>query len=784
MPLGRQTAPRDVVPELPTRRLGARLEADGDTITFRVYSAHATRIEVWIYGRPRDADELVRVTLRRAAGQAEADIWSGAIGLGAVRANSDPGDAVYYGLRAWGPNWPVDPAWQPGSERGFQADVDLEGNRFNPNKLLLDPYALEVSHDPAPRLSSIDPNEPSADYDTGPEHRAIDTGRIAPKSVLPLHPLAADTGVAPRRPLRDDVIYEAHVRGLTRLDPSVPESLRGTYAGAALKAGYLRDLGVTAVEFLPVQHFAGEQNDDGDPRGDNYWGYMTLGYLAPNRRFAADRSPGGPTREFKAMVRAFHDVGIKVFLDVVLNHTAEGLLARTTEGDDSRSDDTRQVPDRARLLSFRGLDNATYYTLRSRPDLDGGRTNQRYLDNSGCGPALAVARPAVRDFVLDVLGHWVREMGVDGFRFDLAPTLGNRLPGDGFAFDWSDPESLLAQLGRRLPLRTDVDPGGVDLIAEPWLAQGEQTYLLGRFPPGWAEWNDVYRQVLRRAENKLNVRSVRPWELANALSGSEQQFRPQAPPGAVRGPSASINYVSSHDGLTLRDLVSRTDDEDAWDHGGDPVAQRQAVRNLLAVLAVSAGVPMLQGGDEVFRSLGGRRNTVAADDASTWLPWDGVAAFVAAEQAGDAAALARLRERDDVRVYSFARAMLRFRAAHPGLRPAAYLTGGVAPGGSLPDLGWYGADGRPLGSGWDDPEAGFLGVRVAEPAGSVFVAYLWRDQPLDVALPAPLSADGWRRVADTAAWMEPIGNVDASPGAQIAARYWMHPRSVVVLVEG
>jgi len=766
------------------RRLGADPDVDAGTLSFRVFSAHATRVEAWIYDQPRGAAVVTRVPLeRQEPGDEGGGIWTAVVPLAPLFAGSGSDGAVYYGLRAWGPNWAFDPAWTAGSELGFVSDVDLAGNRFNPNKLLIDPYTAEVSHDPAPRLSVIDPNEPSGDYDTGPDRRAIDTGPVAPKSVVPLRALDADTGPRPTRPLRDDVVYEAHVRGLTRLDPSVPEPFRGTYRGASLKAGYLSDLGVTAVEFMPVQHFASEQNDDGDPRGDNYWGYMTLAYFAPNRRYAADRSPGGPTLEFKEMVRAFHEAGIKVFLDVVFNHTGEGLLGRRTEDDDSRSDDARQLPDRARLLSFRGLDNATYYTLRSRSDLDGGRTNQRYQDNSACGPALAVARAPVRDFVLDVLAYWVTEMGVDGFRFDLAPTLANRMAGDGFDFDWSDPESLLPLMGGRLPLRGDAAPDGVDLIAEPWLAQGTDTYQLGRFPAGWAQWNDVYRQTVRRAENKFHVSSVRPWELANALSGSEQQLRPPGPASTDTGPGWSVNYLASHDGFTLRDVFSFTDGDDTWDHGGDPVAQRQAVRNGLTYLLTSAGVPMFQAGDELFRSLGGRRNTVAADDSTTWLGWEGVDAFLRAEQAGDEAAATALRERDDVRMYQFTRVMARFRAGHPALRPARFFTGATAAGSTLADVGWCGPDGGVLATGWDDPELGFLGFRVAEPPGSVYIAYLWRDQPLEVRLPARSPAARWRRVADTAAWMEPWGNVDPAPGTEIDAVYVMHARSVVVFVE-
>jgi isoamylase len=766
------------------RRCGARLDVERGTLTVRVFSAHAERIEAWLYEQPRGAHEVARVVFERETGQPDSSTWTVVVPLSSLPTERSLDGAIYYGFRAWGPNWIYDRTWRPGTEAGFRTDVDLDGNRFNPNKLLVDPYAVEISHDPVPRLSTIDPSEPSADYDTGPEHRTIDTGPVAPKSVLPLRSLRADTGTRPRRALRDDVIYETHVRGFTRLDPSVPEPLRGTYRGAGLKAGYLRGLGVTAIEFLPVQHFGSEQNDDGDPRGDNYWGYMTLGYFAPNRRYAADRTPGGPTVEFKGMVRAFHDVGIKVFLDVAFNHPGEGLIARDTEGEDSRCDDGHQLPDRVRLLSLRGLDNASYYTLRSRTDLDGGRPNQRYQDNSACGPRLAVARPPTRDLVLDALTYWVGEMGVDGFRFDLAPALGNRLVDDGFTFDWSDQGRLLQQIACSLPLRTDAAPDGVDLIAEPWLAIGAGGYQLGRFPLGWAQWNDIYRKTLRRAENKFHVSSVRPGDLAEVLSGSMQELRPPGPPAAETGPPWSINYIDSHDGLTLRDVFSVTDNEDAWDHGRDPVAQRQAVRNALALLVTSAGVPMLQGGDELFRTLDGRGNTAAVDDETTWLHWDGVAAFLDAEQVGDDAALAGLRECSDVRTFAFARAMLRLRASHPSLRPKRFFTGEPLPRSGLRDLAWYGVGGRELtGSSWDDTELGFLGFRVAEPPRSLYVAYAWHDRALEVVLPSHQPGTRWRRVADTAAWMEPFGNVDPTPGPEISMSHFMHPRSVAIFVE-
>ena len=763
---------------------GARFDPTQQLLTFAVFSRHATRIEVWLYAQPKDADELERIPLAPGVG----GTWTLAVSLADLRGRL-VADAIYYGYRAWGPNWPFDSAWAPGTALGFVSDVDEDGNRFNPNKLLLDPYATEISHDPAPRLSFIDPNEYADDYDSGDPFRTIDTGRMAPKSVLPLSGPAspAGTGRKPTRPLRDDIIYEVHLRGLTRRDPGVPEAYRGTFRGAALKAPYLRELGVTAVEFLPVFQFASEQNDDGDPRGDNYWGYMTLGFFAPNRRYAADQTPGGPTREFQEMVRAFHDAGIKVFLDVVYNHTGEGLLKRTTETDDSRGDDAQQLAPRACLLSLRGLDNATYYTLRSRPDLDGGRRRYRYQDNSGCGPSLNVCDETVQRFILDSLRYWSDVMGVDGFRFDLAPVLGNRLREEGFVFDASDPESLLQQLGRGLPLRGGASGDGVDLIAEPW-AVGFGTYQLGQFPDGWAEWNDVYRTVMRRAENRLGCGTVLPYEVANAVAGSEQQFR-QSPQRSAARPWNSVNYLASHDGYTLRDLFCYGGN-DAWDHGGDPARQRKAIRNALALLMTSAGVPMFMGGDELMRTQGGRENTVAVDDASVYLNWDNLQAYARAAAEGDAARLSELGRQDDVRTYEFARAMIRLRNRYPALRPAEYFTGQARGGTGLKDITWCARDGGEVsGDGWSDPSAHFLGYRVDTQADtgamgvrSIYVAYNWHDDFVEIALPPNCGGARWVRLADTAEWLEPAGNLDRD-GTVIECRYGLHERSVAIFLE-
>ena len=324
--------------------LGSSYDSTQSNVIFRVYSSRATRIEVDLYASPMNSAEVLRVPLNA---DSSTNIFSVSIPVATLQAAGITGP-VYYGYRAWGPNWPYSSSWTKGSSAGFISDVDAQGNRFNPNKLLIDPYAHEISHDPI--------NATWTDgtvYASGSSYRNVDSGNLAPKSILWV-PVSQSIGAKPTRAQKDDVIYEVNVRGLTENDSNVPSAVQGTYAGAALKAPYLASLGVTAVEFEPVQETQNDSNDNtpNSTAGQNYWGYMTLNYFAPDRRYASNKAAGGPTSEFQAMVKAFHDQGIKVYIDVVYNHTAEGgawnasdpttytifLLARARQPDLLRAD--------------------------------------------------------------------------------------------------------------------------------------------------------------------------------------------------------------------------------------------------------------------------------------------------------------------------------------------------------------------------------------------------------------------------------------------------------------
>lgn len=729
---------RDDGPTAFTPPRGGTWAPDGGAVHFRVASERATHVEVWIYAAPRGEPARLSRALERGA---DGD-WRGEVSAAELTAAGVA--TIYYGYRAWGPSWTYDAAWTPGSDLGFVARVTADGDRMNPNKLLLDPYAREVSHDPI-TPGSLD----GTAYRTDDANRALDSGPIAPKAIV-LPPAAltdGDLGPRPTRALADDVIYEVHLRGLTAGDAALP--CAGTYAGAAARAAELATLGVTAVEFLPVQETGNDANDV-DPasnNGDNYWGYSTLAFFAPDRRYACDRSPGGPTREWRAMVKAFHDAGVKVLIDVVYNHTAEG-------GGGS-------------LLSLRGLDNAAYYELSTN--------GTGFYDSTGIGANTNARHRLFRDLVIDSLAAWHHDLGVDGFRFDLAPVLANGCDRGCFRWDPGDPDGVLRRAARALPARPGDGGAGVDLIAEPW-AIGNGTYRVGQFPDGWAEWNDQFRDLVRQDINLVGVVDVTLGGLADRLVGSPGIFR-----AGGRGPAASVNFVVAHDGFTLADLHAcdgknngqawpygpssgGSDTNYSWDFGGDPVRQRQAARTSLALTMLAAGVPMMVGGDEVLRSQRCNNNAYNLDSIATWL---------------DPAAATR-----QAAFRTFTQRLLGFRAAHPALRRRAWH--------DAASLTWLGTDGLPLPDAFfHDPGAHFLAWRVAgtaapdEPARAIYVAYNGATTAVAATLPAPTAGAAWYVVADTGAWFEDHQNFYA-PGAEYrmnGRRYDVGARSLAIFVE-
>jgi glycogen operon protein len=727
--------------------LGAR-KSDAGELSFSVRSLHATHIEVAVFIRATGVHEALRVPMVKDAN----GLWTARVSNAALAAASVTD--VYYGYRVWGPNFTFDAAWTPGSLVGFHADVDADGNRFNPNKLLLDPYALEVSHDPI----NAEHRDGSV-YGTGPEHRAEDSALVAPKGIV----IAASTesiGEKPIRPFKDEIVYEVHLRGFTANDQSIPANERGTYAGAARKASYLKSIGVTAVEFLPLQETPNEQNDISEGTdGDNYWGYMTSNYFSPDRRYASRRAPGQPTVEFRQMAKAFHDQGIKVYVDVVYNHTAEGGVWDSTG-------------ERATLQSFRGIDNAAYYELAA--------DRRFFYDNTGIGANFNTASPLVRDLIIDSLRYWRDGLGVDGFRFDLAPVLGNECTEGCFRFDKMNGKNALNRAVSELGARATDGGAGVDLIAEPW-AIG--TYQLGEFPSGWAEWNGAFRDTFRKAQNQLGIAPVTPGELASYLAGSSALFADDG-----RRPLHSVNFLVAHDGFTLRDLYSYNaknngqpwplgpsdggeDHNRSWDQGGDPSQQRQAARTGMFLLLVASGVPMIVGGDEMYRTQYGNNNAYNLDSNKNWLDWNA--------------------QTENAKFVDFSTRAMRFRGAHAALRRAAFFDGTDHNGNGLVDIQWLDASGNTATPAYmSNAGQRFLAFRIdgeesLDSARSLFVAYNSGADALTAHLPPAGPGKAWYRVSDTAAWMEPNGNF-AEPGTEArldSATYEMAGRSALLLIE-
>lgn len=747
----------DLVPQAAlTSTLGASYDGTRSNITFNVYSSAATRIEVWLYKTSYGAQEAAKYVLTK---NTSTNVWSTTVSVATLANSYGITGTVYYGYRAWGPNWTYSSSWTKGSSVGFVSDVDASGNRFNPNKLLYDPYAREISHDP------INPNNTNGTYfATGASNRNLDSGTYAPKGIV----LAADTtsfGTKPTRALKDDVIYEVHVRGLTKNDSSVTAAYRGTYMGAAQKAAALASLGVTAVEFLPLQETDNDANDVNPTTtaGDNYWGYSTLQYFAPDRRYSYDKSPGGPTREFKAMVKAFHDVGIKVLVDVVYNHTGEGGL---WNGSDKTT---------INVMSWRGLDNPTYYSLTS--------DRQFPWDNTGVGGNFNTFNPIAQDFIVHSLAYWRDALGVDGFRFDLASVLGNTCQHGCFNYDKVNSGTALNRIVNELGARPAGGGSGTDLIAEPW-AIGGNSYQVGNFPSGWSEWNGIYRDSLRKDQNQLGVETVTPGELASRFAGSSDLYQDDG-----RRPWNSINFMVAHDGLTLRDLYlcnsknngqawpygpsdGGEDNNHSWDQGGIAADQRKAARNGLSFLLMSAGTPMITGGDEFLRSQACNNNAYNLDSNANWLNYS--------------------LSTDQTNFQTFTQRMIAFRKAHPALRPVNFYAGNDTNGNVMEQLRWFQPSGAVADSSYFSNGNNHAiawrvdGTEFGDSAAAIYIAYNGWSSTVNFTLPWPFAGKNWYRVTDTCSWAEGANQV-ATPGSETliggeGTTYGVCARGVVVLI--
>lgn len=730
-------------------QLGCNFNSKTKALEFGVYSKNATRIELEIFDKPINGKTVAKIPMER-----KGDKWVMSVPKQALAQKGihlDKKQPVYYGFRAWGPNWEYKPEWKSGSDAGFKSHVDDNGNRFNPNKLLTDPYAKEVSHDPISpeKQKTLD----GTIYATGDEHYLKDSTSLAPKSVFVLEDKKSEVGKRPERALKDDIVYETHLRGLTQNDKSIPEELRGTYKGAAMKAKYLKELGVTMVEFLPVMETQNDQND-AVPNEQNYWGYMTLSFFAPDRRYAHDKSPGGPTKEFKEMVKAFHDEGIKVCMDVVYNHTGEG--------------GTWGKSNTANLYSMRGLDSSTYYeTCNNGKD---------FYDNAGCGGNYNIANPAAQKLAVDSLKYWSEEMGVDAFRHDLASILGNVQEKDGFYFDSNSDKSYLVAAPKEIKSRPVEGGKGVDFIAEPWAASGNFSYQLGHFPKTWSEWNDNFQHTVKSFLNRQENTSFS--KLANAMCGSSDVF------GGDR--TRSVNFVTAHDGFTMKDLYSYNskvnhgdygssdggnDNNISWDQGGDSLKQRKAVRNTMAMLMLSKGTPMITGGDEILRTALGNNNAYNQDKPFNWINW----------------------KLDDTQkqMQEFTKGIMHFRQQHSALRDVKYFNGKDNNNNGLKDITWLKGDASEAnGEYMDNPNNAFLAYRVdgtefKDSAKSIYVAFNKGDNAMNYSLPKNQDGKQWYVAANTSEYLEKQNNIfpEGREEKVKSSELLIGPRSIMLLIE-
>ncbi|HEX6502069.1 MAG TPA: glycogen debranching protein GlgX [Terriglobales bacterium] len=622
---------------------------NGEGVNFSIFSEHAEKVELCLFDT-KGRRELHRIPLPEQTDQ----VWHGYL------PEARPG--LLYGYRVYGPYEP---------ERGL---------RFNHHKLLLDPYARQID-------GTLNWSDAQFGYRVG--HRAEDLSFDRRDSALGM-PKARVVDPAftwgddkpPCTPWHESIIYEAHVRGFTMRHPEVPPNLRGTYAGLATAPviNYLRRLGVTAIELMPVHYFVDDRHLV--QKGlRNYWGYNSIGFFAPEDRYAVSE----PLSEFKTMVKTLHSAGLEVILDVVYNHTAEGNQMGPT-------------------LSFRGIDNAAYYRLIPE--------NPRYyMDYTGTGNSLNMLHPRVLQMIMDSLRYWTQEMHVDGFRFDLAATLArelhevNRL---GAFLDIIHQDPVLSQ---------------VKLIAEPW-DLGEGGYQVGKFPVGWAEWNDRYRDAVR---SYWKGDGGQIGELAYRITGSSDLYERSG-----RRPYASINFVTAHDGFTLRDLVSYnqkhneangeenrdgTDNNRSWNCGAegptdDPqvnALRLQQARNLLATLLLSQGVPMLLAGDAIGHTQNGNNNAYCQDNQLSWTDWEAI-------------------RPEDERLREFVRYLIKLRRQHRVFSRPRFFRGEAVSEAGLKDISWFTPEGREATiADWNNPAMHCIGYVLGGAAGEFYTPGGQRD---------------------------------------------------------
>jgi isoamylase len=687
---------------------------DGKGVNFALFADNATGVELCLFDSVDDEKEFTRIKLVERTHQ----VWH------AYLPDIKPGQL--YGYRVHGPYEPQN------------------GHRFNPNKLLIDPYAKAIS-------GTIEWHDSLFGYEMGNTKEDLrpsttDSAPFIPKSVVADPNFDWEGDRSPKTPYHKSIIYETHVKGFTKMHPDIPENIRGTYAALAhpVTIKYLKDLGITAVELMPVHHFITDRHLK-DRGLTNYWGYNTIGFFAPDVRYSGSGTLGEQVIEFKNMVKALHKADIEVILDVVYNHTGEGNHMGPT-------------------LSFRGIDNSSYYRLVEDD-------KRYYMDYTGTGNTFNTMLPSVLRLIMDSLRYWIQEMHVDGFRFDLASALARELHavdrlGSFFDIIYQDP--VISQ---------------VKLIAEPWDV-GEGGYQVGNFPAGWTEWNGKYRDTIRdywRGADSMLA------EFAERFTGSSDLYQDD-----YRRPTASINFVTAHDGFTLHDLVSynekhnKDNGEDnndgeshnrSWNCGAEGPTDDSWInklrgrqkRNLLTTLFLSQGVPMIVAGDEVSRTQYGNNNAYCQDNEISWINW----------------------ENADRGLLRFTQRLINLRKNHPVFCRRRWFQGQPIKGAGVEDIAWFLPDGSEMSEEhWNQDFAKSLaiflygaGLRSRGPKGeqifddSFYVIFNASHVPLEYRLPPQKYGTRWTKILDTSEDLIDEAGETFGAGESITIEGW----SVVLL---
>ncbi len=687
-------------------RLGANYNKETNSIDFKLASKNAHEVILCIFDKPKGENAKLNIKMNKKEGS---NIWETSIPISILGGKEKP---VYYAYRIFGPNWEFDENFSHDSTAGYKTLTDKKGNRFNPNKLAFDPYSKEISH-----LPSDNPKGEEA-FIISKENCFEDNAKYAPKSVFTV----SNETIIPKtsnRSLSDEIIGEVHIKDLSINEDT---EVAGTYLGAKHMAKKLKDLGFTMIEFLPLTEF------DDKEAGGNYWGYMPIGYFAPAKKYAYDKTPGAALKEFREMIKAFHMEDIKVCMDVVYNHTGEAAIV---ENDINK----------AKQESFSLIDNQMYYKQK------GGI----YNSNSGCGNDINVAQEEVMNFIADSIAFWAKQ-GVDAFRFDLAAGLMDIDKSEKVYYDAS--KSLVGKLSTMLKERgvNVLEPNqkgeGIYLIAEPWTCSGENSYQLGRFPDEWAQWNDIARETIKK--DSTFPFTLTPRALKNVLEGSYD---------VLGAGNKSVNYIYSHDGFNLFDGNTYKSAPDCWhfatDYDGNKKRQENAMKKQIALTLLSKGTPMLQVGDVIGHSKGADDNSYNKDDKTNHLDFSVI----------------NNQSTIEYRLCDFTKKMIEFRKKHIELRDGTYNK----------NIQYYKPDGsfaQPWDKNyWDNVNSNIICYKIKD-GGHLFFSSSSDEHFINIILPKTKEGKNWYLVCDTAreqSFVEQDEKIDYN--------YVQHPHSLLIFEE-